>query len=224
MKSHPTTARSTGPGQNFLSTWLLLVTGAIAAPACFAQPMTPSRALQEATGTAKRIEAVTGNTPNSKAPPGDPCALLSIAEAKKVFPSVAAPERSRRIESYGISECIWKGSNGQILLVVQESSAESVRQARDEVLGMSDGFIDPLKPGARKNVRVEKFAAPGIDNAAFVENADQARGILSDGSYMALVRGRQVVTLMSPELPSRSRSDALKALENLGTSVAKSMK
>ncbi len=188
------------------------------------QAASPSDTLREATEKATQIETITGNTPTGKAPAGDPCALLPAADVKNVFPSIVAPERSRRLEKYGIGECIWKGANGQILLVVQESVAPSARRARDEVLSMADGFVDPLKPAARKNLRIETFTTPGVDNAAFVETTDKARGILSDGAYLALIKGRQVITLASPELPSRDRSSALKALENLSSAAAKSMK
>lgn len=204
---------------------LLLIASIVIAPLSFAQSKTPRQTLREATDTANQIEAVTGGASSGKAPAGDPCALLPAAEVKKAFPAVAAiaPQRSQRLEKYGITECVWKGAKDQILLVVQESTAKKATQAREEVLGMAQGFVDPVKPGALKNIRIEKFTAPGIDSAAFVETADPARGILSDGAYLALVKGSRVVTLMSPELTSRDRDAALKALENLGAATAKSM-
>ncbi len=184
-----------------------------------------AKAQQDATKLLKQIEAATGSSPPAvKAPTADPCAIVPAAEVKKVFPAAAAaPERSRRLEEYGITECVWKSANGQILLGVQESIAQTPASAQEEALGMAQGIADPLKRDALRNVRIEKFAQLDLDNAAFVETSNPARGILGDGAFMALVKGPQVVTLGSPELPSRDRNDALKALERLGAAASKSL-
>ena len=184
-----------------------------------------AQAQQDATKLLKQLEAATGTSPPAvKAPTADPCAIVPAADVKIVFPNAAAaPERSRRLEQYGITECVWKSANGQVLLGVQQSVAKTPASAQEEALGMAQGFVDPLKRDSLKNVRIEKFRSLDSDNAAFVETANPARGILGDGAFMALVKGRQVVTLGSPELPGRDRSDALKALERLGAAASKSM-
>ena len=180
-----------------------------------AQSSLGTNASRAAEKTAKDIRGMTGAKPAAKKlPEGDPCTIVSLADVQKVFPGAKAGERSKRLEEYGINECGWKGADGQIALVVQESY-NSGTSAREDALGMAQGFTDPLNQRALKNVRVE--AVPGLssDGAAFVETADKARGILGDGAFMSLRRGAHNVTLGSGELPRRDRAAALKGFADL---------
>jgi hypothetical protein len=187
-----------------------------------AQTPSNSEAQKAATQIAKGIRAVTGGQPAPKTlPAGDPCAVLSLADVQKVFPGARAGERSRRLEEYGITECGWKGPNNLLVLAVQESYTGANTTAREEALGMAQGFTDPLKPQSLKNVRIESFAGLGVDAAAFVETADPKRGILGDGALMELRRGNHAISLGSGELPHRDRGAALRAFEDLGRTAAK---
>jgi hypothetical protein len=186
-----------------------------------AQQMKPSDALKSATQTAKDIRSVTGATPPpKKLPAGDPCDILPLAEVQKHFPGAKAGERSKRLEEYGITECGWKGSNGQIVLGAQESY-NSGTSSKEEALGMAQGFVDPLNMKALKNVRIETFPSMGVDAAAFVETADPKKGILGDGAMLEIRRADHSISLGSPELPRRDRAAALKAFEELGKVAAK---
>jgi hypothetical protein len=180
-----------------------------------AQSSVGTNASRAAEKTAKDLRSATGAKPSAKKlPEGDPCTIVSLADVQKVFPGAKAGERSKRLEEYGINECAWKGANGQIALVVQESY-NSGTSAREDALGMAQGFTDPLNQRALKNVRIE--AVPGLsgDGAAFVETADKARGILGDGAFMSLRRGQHNITLGSGELPRRDRAAALKGFGDL---------
>ncbi len=204
---------------------LLLCAAAIACAsvpvAARAQSDAARAALKDATDKAKAIQGATGaKPPAAKVPVGDPCTIVSAADVKRVFPQSVGPTRSRRLEAYGITECAWKGAKGEVLLAVQESHGDSDTTAADEAAGMGTGFLDPLKPAMRKNLRVERFGGIGVDNAGFVERTDPARGLLSNGAFIALVSGRHVVTLVSGELAVRDRGQALKQLEALGAAAS----
>lgn len=181
----------------------------------------PSEALKAATKLAEGIRKATGApAPHAKLPPGDPCTVLPLADVQRVFPGAKAGERSRRLEEYGLTECGWKGADGQVVLAVQESYNRG-GTAKEEARGMAQGFTDPLKPQSLKNVRIETFPGLGVDAAAFVETADPKRGILGDGALMELRRGERSLSLGSGELPRRDRAAALRAFEELGRVAAK---
>lgn len=185
-----------------------------------AQKSTGNDALKAATETAKKIQDTTGTAPAAKrVPSGDPCAILSLADVRAVFPGAKAGERSRRLEQYGVTECAWKGADGAVLLGVQESYSAGTVKADAE--GMAQGFIDPLQRQARANIRYETFTTLGVPAVAFVETADPKRFILSDGAMLALRQGDHTVSLMSSELPRRDRALAIKSLEALGKVAAK---
>ncbi len=193
----------------------------LSAGAATAQTTRPADAAKAAEKTAKDIRAATGATPTAKKlPDGDPCTIVSLADVQKVFPGAKAGERSKRLEEYGITECSWKGANGQIVITAQESY-NGGKSAHEDALGMAQGFTNPLDQRALKNVRIEAFPALGVDAAAFVETADKARGILGDGALLELRRGPHNISLGSGELPHRDRGAALKAFEELGRVAAK---
>lgn len=176
--------------------------------------------LKEATETAKKIREATGSTPAAvKLPPGDPCGILPLTEVRKAFPGARAGERSRRLEQYGSTECGWKDPSGVIVVAVQESYSSGT--AQEDVEGMAMGFTDPLNPKARKSVKIERLTGLGDDAAAFIERADAARGILSDGAMLSIRRGEHTIWVMSNQLPRRERAAALKSLGELGQAAAK---
>lgn len=143
-----------------------------------------------------------------------------LGDVQRIFPGAKNGERSKRLEEYGTTECGWKDGSGQIMLVVQESY-NSGASAKEDALGMAQGFTDPVKGGqALKNVRIETFPALG-DVAAFIETSDPKRGILGDGALMELRKGRHNISIGSSELPRRDRAAALKAFEDLGRIAVK---
>lgn len=186
-----------------------------------AQTTPPGQTLQSATKTANDIRAKTGAKPAAKElPSGDPCSILPQSDVQRIFPGAKNGERSKRLEEYGMTECGWKDSSGQIMLVVQESYNDGA-SAKEDARGMAQGFVDPFKGNqALKNVRIESFPALG-DAAAFVETADPKRGILGDGALMELRKGRHNISIGSTELPHRDRAAALKAFEDLGRIAVK---
>lgn len=185
-----------------------------------AQTATQAQALKDATKTAKGIRDMTGAKPAAKdLPAGDPCAILSLADVQKIFPGVKRAERSKRLEEYGTTECGWKDASGGVVVVVQESYNDGA-SAKEDALGMAQGFTDPLKTQSLKNVRIESFPSLG-DAAAFVEAADPKRGILGDGAFMEIRKGRHIVSIGSADLPRRDRAVALEAFKDLGRVAAK---
>ncbi len=186
-----------------------------------AQTPSPGQTLKSATKTANDIRGVTGAKPAAKElPSGDPCSILPLGDVQRIFPGAKNGERSKRLEEYGTTECGWKDGSGQIMLVVQESY-NSGASAKEDALGMAQGFTDPVKGGqALKNVRIETFPALG-DVAAFIETSDPKRGILGDGALMELRKGRHNISIGSSELPRRDRAAALKAFEDLGRIAVK---
>lgn len=176
--------------------------------------------LKSATETAKKITEATGaKAPADKLASGEPCTVLSLSDVQRAFPGAKAGERSRRLEKDGMTECSWKGADGQVVLLAQEHYSRG--SARDDVQGMASGFIDPMNRAAARNVRYESFGAMASDAAAFVEQADAKRGILRDGAMLSIRRGEHTVWLLFSELPGRERAQALKSIEALGRVAAK---
>ena len=177
-------------------------------------------ALKRATELADKIQQQTGGAaPTAKLPGGDPCDVLPLAVVQKAFPGAKAGERSRRLEQYGSTECSWKDSKGVLVVAVQESFSSG--SAREDVEGMAIGFTDPLNPQARNGVRFEQFNGLGGDAAGFVERADAARGILSDGAMLSIRRGEHTIWVMTNQLSRRDRTAALKTLQELGQAAAR---
>jgi len=202
---------------------IVLVTVLASVPGSYvwAQSMNSRDALKAAEETLKDIRANTGTQPSpQKLPPGDPCALLPLAEVRKAFPGASAGERDRRLEQEeGITECAWKGADGKEVLTVQEMYY-STGTAREEAQTMALGAADPTKPLSHRNVRVEAFPRIGSEAAGFVEKIDASRGIMSDIAFLAVRQGDRMLWLGSGDLPRRDRTAALKVLAELGRLAA----
>jgi hypothetical protein len=183
-----------------------------------AQSPAANQRYKDASKTATDIRKATGSkaAPQEQLPSGDPCTILAVGDVQKIFPGVK-PERSKRLEEYGTTECAWKGPSGTAL-IVQESYNEDTN-AKQTALGKAQGFIDPMSASAAKNVRVEAFPALG-DAAAIVEKADRKKGILSDAALMELRKGRHNISMVSGDLPDKDRAAALKSFEALGRVAA----
>ena len=189
----------------------------------WAQKATPDETVKSATETARKIREATGSKPAAKAlPAGNPCDILSSGDVQKAFPGAKVGERSMRLEEYGITECSWKGPKGQVVLAVQESSSKGT--VKEDIMGMAQGFTDPLKSNSLNNVRFESFSDLGLPAMGFVEKAEPARSILGDGAMLIMRNGDHTISLGSAELAQRDRGAALKTLDELGKVAVKRLK
>jgi hypothetical protein len=202
---------------------MLLISLASSASNAWAQKATPDETVKSATETAGKIREATGSKPPAQAiPAGNPCDILSASDVQKAFPGAKAGERSMRLEEYGITECSWKGPKGQVVLAVQESSSKG--SVKEDIMGMAQGFTDPLKSNSLNNVRFESFGDLGSPAMGFVEKADPARSILGDGAMLIMRNGDHTISLGSSELAQRDRAAALKTLDELGKAAAKRLR
>lgn len=157
---------------------------------------------------------------STKVPSGEPCAVVPFSDVEKAFPGAKPGVRDKRIEKYGITECVWKDGGGAILFGVQEFYGNS--SAMEEAKSLGQAMVAGDAANAN-NVRYEVLKGVGLGNeaVAFVEAADAKRGIVSEGAMLALHRGERSLFLTSPALPARNRDEALKTLEMLGKIAAK---
>ena len=188
------------------------------------------RAFDEARELADKIKGVTNpgaknaekaaagaGTSVEKLPKGDPCKLLTDAEVRKVFPkaSTAKPERTR--EKYGIAACLWEHPAGRFAVQLMHADPKStVEEAR----GLAIGFVDPLKPGAARNLRFEKIADVGEEAVAVVEQQDEKKGILADAAYLITQRGDRQIMILAMDLARADRAVALRTLADFGRAAA----
>lgn len=147
-------------------------------------------------------------------PKADPCSLLTSAEARQYFPKAKASARERDREKYGITACIWDHPAGR--LVLQLTLGAKPGSSNEETQGLVSGFVDPFKPAAQAQVRIEKIDGVGSEAAAVVEKADEKRGILSDAAYLYTQRGDVQLLVMAVDLARGDRTAALKTLREIG--------
>jgi hypothetical protein len=157
---------------------------------------------------------------STKVPPGDPCTVVSLPYVQKAFPGAKPGVRDRRIEKYGITECVWKDGSDVVVFGVQEFYGSD--PAVDEVRSIGQSLVGGNMANVR-SVRFEILKGVGLGNdaVAIVESTDAKRGIVSPGAMLALHRGERTLMLSSPALPARDRAAALKTLEALGRIAAK---
>ena len=146
-----------------------------------------------------------------------PCALLKQSEVAAVFPGAKAGEVDTSREQYGITACVWNTASSRFVAQYWKAVGGS---AQDEAKGLMLGVVDPLKPGAANNVRIETVTGVGDQAVAAVETQDEQRGILGDMAMLTVQKGDQILVLMAPELAHMDRAKALAALKSLGSSSA----
>ena len=169
--------------------------------------------IQEASKPAGKASATATSNANDSLPKGNPCALLTDAEVRKVYPKASGPKPERTREKYGILACIWEHPTGKLL--VQLTRADPMT-AQAEARGLILGFVDPLKKGAANVVRVETIRGVGDEAAAIIETQDGKRGILNDVAYLYAQRGDRQIMISATDLASGDRALGLKTLEALG--------
>lgn len=145
-----------------------------------------------------------------------PCALLTDAEVRAVFPGAKAgsPERSR--EQYGIHACVWDTPSGSFALQQWAAKGGTVD---NEIRGLAAGFVSPVNPNAAKAVRYETVPNLGEQAMVLVEKQDDTRGILTDAAVLVTLRGGQFLELQSQELARGDRAAAVQSLGTLGRSA-----
>ncbi|MGE0798542.1 MAG: hypothetical protein AB7G13_06510 [Lautropia sp.] len=197
---------------------VLIAAGLLAAqpPARAADDNATYRAARE---LADKIQQATGAKPPAEPiAKQDPCALLTAAEVRQVYPNARPAERERGREKYGITACLWSHPAGR--LVVQLTLGAAPGSSREEAEGLVIGFVDPLKPGAGKTIRVERIDGVGSEAAAVVETADPNRGVLGNAAYLYTQRGNVQLLVSAPDLARGDRAAALKTLADLGRKAA----
>ncbi|MDZ4814242.1 MAG: hypothetical protein SGI99_16775 [Pseudomonadota bacterium] len=150
---------------------------------------------------------------------GDPCNLLTDAEVHDVFNGATAGKRDRSVDKYAIFSCVWDTPNDR--LTVQTFAAKPGAVA-DELRSRVQGSIDPMLAGAADHIRYQSIAGIGDEAMMVVEKANPELGILADMALLATQRGDRVAILFTgTSLVSGDRDSALKALETLGSGIAK---
>ena len=195
---------------SFRSPFLAVLVAPLLMLACSTPDTPDSRVEQSPASQASPV------TP-AEAPGEGPCALLTIAEVRRVFPNATAGKLDRSQEQYGNLNCLWDHPEGRFSLLVGSETSQSVE---NEARGWTLMFLDPLNRAAERNVRFEPVTGVGDHAMAIVERADKEKGFLTDAAVIVVQRGEHQATLMSTDLAKRDRAEALKALEELGKAVA----
>lgn len=172
--------------------------------------------------------APTGTTPtdNSDAQAADaasaaddPCHLLTDAEVRQVFSGVASGKRDHNVDKYGILSCVWETPNDRF--IVQAFAAKPGAVA-DELRSRVQGSIDPMRAGAIDHIRFQSITGVGDQAMMVVERANPELGIHADMALLATQRGDRIAVLFTgTSLASGDRASALRALETLGSGIAR---
>lgn len=164
-----------------------------------------------------REDSATAVPASALVAPGDgPCAIVTDAEVRKVFPGAESGVRDHSMDQYGMASCKWE-TPANTLAVQTFTSTETVE---NELRGRMLGFLDPLKPGLRDGIRYDKIAGIGDSAMAVAVKADEAGGILADSAMLAVQRGDRVVVLFTRVLVDGDPAASIKALEALAPSAA----
>jgi hypothetical protein len=155
-----------------------------------------------------------------KLPTGDPCTILPLGAVQKAFPGAQAGVRRLDIEKYGLTQCSWSRSKGEVLFGTQEGYTTEAT-VMDDAQGEAFGYLDPSMPAAKRGARFEPITGLGVDAIAFIETKDPKRGIVTDGAFLVLRKGLHTVTLVIPPPLGTDRAATLKLLEQLGRVAAK---
>jgi hypothetical protein len=152
------------------------------------------------------------------APMLDPCKLLTDAEVRKYFPDAKAAVPDHSLDKEGFLRCRWQFPGGNVGIQIWNGDEGSID---DDLRGLSDGFTDPLKPGAGQNVRIEIIQGIGDAAKAIVEKRDTSKGFLSDMAVLITQRKGIRLEVGGHVLLKYDRLAALKVLEELGRAAVK---
>ena len=149
-------------------------------------------------------------------PTNDPCALVTDKEVRKVFAGAKAAKRDHSLDKYDIATCSWDTPTNTFVAQIFKAKGS----ADDEARSRTSGSVDPVNPGAGKNVRYESVAGVGDAATVVVERGDAAQGILSDVAVIAVRKGDRMAVLFSRSLIDDDRDATVKAMEALARSAA----
>lgn len=155
-----------------------------------------------------------------KVPTGDPCTIVPLGAVQKAFPGAQAGVRRLDIEKYGLTQCSWSRSKGEVLFGIQEGYTTDATIMGD-AQGEAFPYLDMSMPVAKRGARFEPITGLGVDAVAFVEAKDPKRGIVADGALLMLRKGQRTVSLVIPSPQVTDRAATLKLLETLGRIAAK---
>jgi hypothetical protein len=89
--------------------------------------------------------------------------------------------------------------------------------------GWARDFLDPFTRNAASNIRYEILRGVGDDAVAIVEPADPSRGVVDSGALLIVRRRSRQAVAFSASLATRDRGEALRILEQLGSTLATRM-
>lgn len=172
----------------------------------------------DATASAQASAAVASAPAAASVGPSDnPCALLTDAEVRAVFPKAEAGKRNTDGLQYGLDRCAWETPTGQVGVEVSRIEAGALES---ELRGQLTGAVDPQIQGAAEQIRLQTIAGIGDNAIAVLEQADAQRGILTDIALIAIQRGRRMAVLVAHDASTRAPPPSLDSLEDLGRKLA----
>jgi hypothetical protein len=163
-----------------------------------------------------RENTAAAETAAASGPADDPCTIVTDKQVHQVLGQTKPGKRDHSVDQYGIATCKWETSTNT--LVVQIFRAKGT--VEDELRSRASGVIDPMKPGAGKNVRYEKVPHVGDETMIAAEKGDESQGLFSDIAALVSRRGDRMAVLFMASLVDGDRAATLKALEDLGGKAA----
>jgi hypothetical protein len=160
--------------------------------------------------------ASASTTASTTGPTEDPCALTTDSDVRRSFAGAKAGKRDHSLDKYDIATCTWDTPTNMV--VVQIFTAKGT--VEDELRSRASGAIDPVKPGAGKNIRYEKLAGVGEDTMVAAEQGDAAQGLFNDIAVLVTRRDDRMAVLFARSLIDGDRPATLKALQELGGKAA----
>jgi hypothetical protein len=148
-------------------------------------------------------------------PVSDPCAMFTQSEVSESFAGAKAGTRNRGTDQYGVATCTWDTPTNTFVL--QLFSAKG--SVEDELRARASGAVDPVKPGAGKNIRYEKFPGGGDDAMQVVEKGNADEGLFNDIVVLVMRKGDRMAVLFAHSLVDDDRTMTLASMAALGRSA-----
>ena len=156
-----------------------------------------------------------------KDPLGNPCALLTDAEVRRVFPDARPAARDTRFEQAGgdIASCVWQTSRGGFTASITRNAQPLGNEIREWSLLMVNPMGD--QPRAGDKIRYEQVAGVGDAAMAVLEAPNAILPRTPGIAFLIARRGDRELILASQELPGRERAGGLAALAELAHAAMK---
>jgi hypothetical protein len=153
----------------------------------------------------------------STGPVDNPCALLTDAEMRGVFPKAESGKRNTESLQYGLDRCAWATPSGRIGVEVSKVEAAAFEE---ELRGELQDAVDPRVRGALDRIRFQPVPDIGDHAIAVLEKADAERGIYADIALLAVQRGHRMAVLMIHDANPDAPLPTLDTLRGLGRPLA----